>query len=159
MTDQSPYTTPEAEVATTKFGALTRNMLVPKWIKVFGWIFVVLAALMPILMIFAMATGQPTELSLFGLSYYGPPMSGWALLIAGLYVFLGVSAFGLLIGYDWGLDACIANGLVGAAVCIIVMVMSGFSNIRLELIIQLFYLHRLFAIRPRWRSAPASNQL
>ena len=159
MNEPSPYATPESDVAPAIDAVLPRKALVPTWIKVFGWIFVVMGGLMPIMVIFSIATDTPISLALFGLRYNGPGLNGWALFLAGLYMFLAITAFGLLFEKDWGLDACIANGIIGACVCIYAMILTGPSNIRLELLIQLFYLRRLFIIRPQWRTSPSSQEV
>ena len=159
MNEPSPYATPESDVAPAIDAVLPRKALVPRWIKVFAWIFVVMGGFMPIMVIFSIVTDTPISLALFGLRYSGPGLDGWALFLAGLYMFLAITAFGLLFEKDWGLDACIANGFIGIGVCIVAMVLTGFSSLRLEILIQLFYLRRLFIIRPQWQTSPSSQEM
>lgn len=135
-----------------------RSKLVPTWIKVIGWIFVALG-FVSFLAIFPLIFGVDVDVSLnlFGLVYDGANFNTDFVLVSGLYLYFAVSAFGLLKGKDWGLSACIANGYIGIAVCIYVMISglsNGYINIRLEPIIQLFYLWRLYKIRPQWNQLP-----
>ncbi len=129
---------------------IKRKARVPLWIKIFGWIFIVMSVAVPILMIFSSVTGQPGNFYIFGLSYTGSAFHPMALLICTIILFLGVSAFGLLFGKSWGVNACLANGYIGILICVAVMFYTGFSSIRLEPLIQIFYLVKLHKIRKAW---------
>ena len=157
----NPYAAPSTVVADVSGHAdapRTRKQLVPLWIKIFGWIFIVMGAVMPLLAIVAAVTGQPVSLELFGIQYRGSPWHPMALLMAGLFLSLAVAAYGLLFGKPWGVDACMVTGFGGVAICLGTTVYSLFQgslNLRLELLVQVLYLMRLGKIKPLWRSAPA----
>lgn len=161
MTQPNPYTPPAAAVADVAPDAaspVTRRQLVPLWIKIFGWIFMVMGAVIPLLAIVAVAMGQPASYEIFGLQYRGSPFHPMALFICAVILSLAVSAYGLLFGKSWGLNACLATGYGGVAICLGTMVyalMQGQFTLRLELLVQLPYLIKLHRIRPLWPSAPA----
>ncbi len=133
-----------------------RQSLIPKWIKVFGWIFVAFSILVPVIAIYSAITSSQMSSQLYGLSYSGGAFDFWSLVIQSLFVFCGISAYGLLSGKGWGLTLCIVNGYVGVVICLYVLIMSNFSNIRLELLVQFFYLKHLHSIRSMWK--PEVNQ-
>ncbi|MDA0120953.1 hypothetical protein [Vibrio sp. T11.5] len=131
-----------------------RSKLIPMWIKVIGWIFVSMGAL-SLLALLSKLLGVNVELSLdlFGLTNDNSKFNAQLALISGLYMFFAISAFGLLRGKNWGLNACLGNGYLGIAICLYVMI-SSFSTdsitIRLEPIIQVIYLWKLYKIKPHW---------
>jgi hypothetical protein len=147
-----------AEISGNAESAITRRKLIPLWIKVFGWIFMVMGAVIPLLAIVAAVIGQPTSYEIFGLQYRGSPFHPMALLISAIILSLAVSAYGLLFGKPWGLSACLITGYGGAAICLgttVYSIAQGSLNIRLELLVHIPYLMRLHKIKPLWLSAPA----
>lgn len=136
----------EAEIA--------RKKLIPMWIKVFGWIFILMGIAVPILPIAAPILGQPATYEIFGLRYVGSPFHPMALLISAIVLSLSVSAYGLLFGKPWGLKACLATGYGGLIICLATMAYSVVAlsvlTIRLELIAQIPYLLKLHKVRPLW---------
>lgn len=151
--DDSPYQAPESDVVHTAPSSVRRKDLIPLWIKIFGWLFLVGAVLTPIIFLYSFLTVQPISLAMFGLEYYGPATNPFAGLMFAIFVFLGVTAFGLLFERDWGVNACLANGYIGLAICVFVFIASGFTSIRLEPVVHFFYLHRLHKIRKPWAEA------
>ena len=151
--DTNPYVSPTSDLTSPIQGALSRRSLVPVWIKIFGWIFIAIAALSIPLILWGAITGVNVRFELFGLTYEGPALHPYAFAMATLYLFMGTTAYGLIFRKDWGVTGCLANGYIGLALCIISMVLSGGTNIRIEPIIQLFYLRRLHLIRREWVKA------
>ncbi|MEM7312342.1 MAG: hypothetical protein AAF497_04240 [Planctomycetota bacterium] len=149
----NPYEAPTSDLSTPTDGALSRQGMVPLWIKIFGWLFIALAVVSIPLMIWGVVTGENVQLELFGFRYIGPALSFYAFGMAMLNMFMGVTAFGLIFRKDWGVVGCLANGYVGLAMCVVSMVVSGGASIRLEPLIQLFYLRRLHKIKPDWDTA------
>ena len=147
---ENPYKAPEAETASSAPTATTRKQLVPIWIKVFGWFFMVVAALMAPYMIWSIIAGTDIEMELFGVSYAGPAANPYAFIVFALFAFLGFTAYGLLFGKDWGVTGCLVNGYLGLGICILTMILSGGTNIRAEPIVHFFYLRRLHKIRKPW---------
>ena len=157
MENAGPYQPPVADLNTSCPPAKTpgeRKRLVPTWIKVFGWLFIIMGASIPVLPILAHQLGQPASYTMFGLSYVGSPFHPMALLISAIILSLAVSAYGLLFGRSWGLKACLATGYLGVAICIFttlyaIFVLGSFT-LRLEFLIQIPYLMRLHKIKPYW---------
>ncbi len=130
---------------------------IPKWIKVFGWLFIVFAIATPLIPFILKVLGQPTaSYGIFGLSYHGSPFSPMALLISSIFIALGVSAFGLLFNKSWGINACLAMAYISAAICIFSMVYPLINripssnialNFRLELILLIPYIKWLHKVK------------
>ncbi|WP_435247343.1 hypothetical protein ACMAZD_11635 [Vibrio sp. nBUS_14] len=132
----------------------SRLKLLPMWIKVIGWIFIVLGVVSS-LAIITKVIGIEAEFSLeiFGLIYDGSQSNALFSLVTGLYLFFSISAYGLVRGKNWGLSACIVNGYIGIVVCLFVTISSFSSeyiNLRLEPIIQVIYLWKLHKIKDQW---------
>lgn len=158
MNDQNPYTPPSAAVeepsVATK-ASTHRKKLIPLWIKVFGWIIMVMGVAVSSLAIVMAVLDEPVSYEIFGLSYDGSSLHPMALLIPAIILSLAISAYGLLFGRSWGLNACLATGYGGVVICLGTMVYSVVSDvtltIRLELLIQWPYLLKLHKIKPFWR--------
>lgn len=159
QSNSNPYATPAASVADipgTAESTITRKNLIPLWIKVFGWMFMAMGVVIPLLAVFAAVTGQPASYEVFGLRYHGSPFHPMALVISAILVSLAVSAYGLLFGKPWGVNACLVTGYGGVAICLLTMVYSlsqGTFNLRLELLVHIPYLRKLHQIKPLWPSA------
>ena len=151
--DTNPYEAPASDISASQSGAATRRELVPVWIKIIGWLFMAIAALCIPLLIWGIFAQQPVRFELFGFIYSGPALNPFAFVMVALYLFMGITAFGLIFRKGWGVNGCLANGYAGLALCIISMIISGGTNIRIEPIIQLFYLRRLHKIREQWVTA------
>ena len=136
--------------------ATHRKNLIPLWIKIFGWVFIVIGISVPPLTIFLSVTNQHATFEMFGLRHYGSPFHPMALLISAIVLSLAISAYGLLFGKPWGLDACLVTGYVGVAICLATMAYSFMFQrsltIRLELLVQIPYLIKLRKIKPFWMS-------
>lgn len=151
--DTNPYETPTSDLSSPVPEVLSRKGMVPLWIKIFGWIFIALAVLSIPIMVWAVAAGQPVSFQLFGLNYAGPALKPGAFAMVALNLFMGITAYGLIFRKDWGVVGAMSNGYVGLAICVITMIISGGTNIRVEPIIQLFYLRRLQKIQGQWKEA------
>lgn len=158
MSPSNPYTPPSAAVAEPPVAAdaaIDRKKLVPLWIKIFGWLFMAMGVAVPLLAIAIAALGQPATYEMFGLRHHGSPFHPMALLISAIILSLAISAYGLLFGKSWGLNACLVTGYGGVAICLGTMAYSvaqGSLTIRLELLVQVPYLMKLHKIRPLWLS-------
>lgn len=133
-----------------------RRNLLPTWIKIFLWIFLIGGATAAIIL---MAGSLMTHISL---SIYGikadHPYSMTGLLISFLFLFKGIVAYGLWFEQKWAPQAAIADAIIGIAICLIMMVIIPFTipaisfTIRLELIPLYFYLTKMQNIKKTWES-------
>ncbi|RZM06082.1 MAG: hypothetical protein EOO88_53910, partial [Pedobacter sp.] len=91
--------------------SIPRKNLVPLWMKIFAWIFIVLGAIAPVGIVFAILH-KPFQLSLYGFSTEVPfSLIGIILLI--LFIMKGLVAAGLLIGKDWAIKLGLVDAMVG----------------------------------------------
>lgn len=146
--------TPFAEFENT---TLTRRRnLLPTWIKIFLWFFLIGGAIAAILL---MAGSFLTHISL---SLYGikanHPYSMIGLLISSLFLYKGIVAYGLWFEQKWAVQAAIADAIIGIAICLIMMVIIPFTfpnisfTLRLELIPLYFYLVKMQKIKKTWEN-------
>jgi len=159
MNQSNPYAPPSAELTDIVRTDLKagRRALIPRWIKIFGWIFIVMGVSIPILDGFMAITGQPGSYALFGLHHYGSAFHPLAITVSAIILSLSVSAYGLLFGKSWGLNACLVTAYGSALICIGTMAYSAFFEgqltIRLELLVLGPYLMKLHRIKPLWLNA------
>lgn len=127
-----------------------RKSLVPKWIKFFGWIFILLGSVAPLLYIASAIFSFQASYELYGLSYNGNAYSIIPLIICVLASLTGVSAYGLLFAKNWGLMSCLVMGYVGLTITVLSMFITPDIMIRLEPLIQIPYLIKLHKIKSQW---------
>ncbi len=131
-----------------------RKALIPLWIKIFGWLFIAMGALVPFLYIGSLIFGFSASYTMFGLEYEGNAKALMPLAIAVVILINGLCAYGLLFGKDWGLTACIAFGYIGLLLTLGTMIFeiafNGSMMIRLEPIIQVPYLVKLHRLKAHW---------
>src|SRR5690349_19393181 len=99
---------------------IPRKQLLPKWIKVFAWIFLVVGVALPILFIISMITHSFNS-SLYWLEA-DTIFSATGILIAMLFIFKAIVAAGLLKQKDWAVKTGIIDALIGILICVAVMV-------------------------------------
>lgn len=132
---------------------IRRRKLLPGWIKFFIWVFMIFGAIAPVGLLLG-AIGFSFELSALGLHTYNP-ISMVGLFLIATFLFSGIAAFGLWTEKDWAIEVAITDAFLSIAICLYAMFLSsaGFSIIRLELVILIPYLIKLFKIRPDWKKA------
>ena len=135
-----------------------RRDLLPKWIKVFIWIFMFFGLMVPVALFFGV-----TERS-FGLSLYGietnAPFSPYGVLVLFLFLIKALVSIGLWFEKDWAVKLAIGDAWLGILLCIVVMFVlpliynsSGFNiNLRLEVVVLIPYLQVMKRIRSDWES-------
>ena len=135
-----------------------RRALLPWWMKVFIWIFIVMGGLsLPVLI--AGLLGINTTLSLYGLESHHA-LSFIGLLLIGLFLLKGIVSYGLWAEEDWAINLGYVDAIAGIAICLFVMLglryfypTSGFT-FRLELLLLVPYLIKLKQIHPEWDKRP-----
>lgn len=127
-----------------------RQNLVPMWIKIFGWLFLVMGAAIPIIYIAAIVWSFPFTVEMFGLHHTGSPLDLMGILISTLIAINGLCAFGLLFGKRWGVSVCLFYGYLTLLITFVSMFLGDGMTIRLEPLIQIPYLIKLHKIKALW---------
>lgn len=158
----NPYQAPTSLLETEATTAIAdivayRKQLIPLWIKIFGWLFILFGIGVPITAVYSATMAVPMHYTLFGLSAYGSISSPMAIFLMLLFIALAVSAYGLLFGRAWGLMLCLALGYISLAICIATTIIALATqpgiNIRLEIVVLIPYLIRLHKIKHKWQAA------
>src|ERR1043166_8670004 len=114
----------------------SRYLLLPVWVRVFSWVFLVLGLFALPLVVFSASGDIAAHFSLFGFEYEGSMRHLAPLAMAGCLIFLGYVAFALLWGKKNGRTVGLAAGYLGVALVLIATVV-GFLNGRLILRLEL----------------------
>ena len=139
---------------------LRRRDLLPWWIKIFTWIFLIFGAIIPVAILVGLF-GYQFNLSLYGQSTT-EPFSMIGIVVMFLFSLKAVTAFGLWTEKDWAVFLGQIDTVLGILICIvdtIFTLVSGFSqsslslNIRLELLLLIPFLIKLRKIRADWNSS------
>ncbi|WP_375561936.1 hypothetical protein ACE193_05150 [Bernardetia sp. OM2101] len=137
-----------------------RRKLLPIWIKVFIWIFMIIGFFAP-LSIVAGLFGYSFSLSIYSLETVSPIslLGGFIIL---LIFYKGVIAFGLWTEKKWAVDLALIDAIIGIGVCAFVMMSDLFFreggmklNIRLELILLIPYFLKMYKIKTEWEEREA----
>lgn len=139
-----------------------RKDLLPWWIKVFIWIFLIVGAI-ALLGFIGGLIGFTFEISLYGLET-NEPISMLGISVILLFLFKGFTAYSLLKESDWAIIAGIADALVGIILCSFTMLHPLFNPqggtnfiFRLELLLLIPYFIKLLRIRPQWEKSTGFN--
>lgn len=134
-------------------GNISRKLLIPLWIKIFAWIFIVFGLITPIALIGGIIMHN-FALSLYGLEA-NTPYSLIGAFVTALFIFKGIVAFGILKREDWAINFGIIDAVLGITICIVVMIYPANAKnpflFRLELIALIPYLMVLLKIKNKWR--------
>ncbi|AZA55098.1 hypothetical protein [Chryseobacterium sp. G0201] len=151
MEEQSAF-----EEFDVKSNFVRRRSLLPVWIKIFTWFFLIGGAIAVLILICGSFLTN-ISLSLYGIQTQHPyTLTGF--LISILFIFKGIVAYGLWFEQQWAPKAAIIDAIVGIIICGIMMFIIPFtvSNIsftlRLELIPLYFYLIKMQKIKKSWEN-------
>ena len=129
----------------------SRKELIPLWIKIFGWLFLVLGVVAPILYVASAIFDFEATYEMFGLSYTGSAYAAMPMLISFIILVNGLCAYGLLFQKDWGLMSCLVMGYIGLLITLVSMfIYLPDLTIRLEPLLQIPYLVKLHKMKPQW---------
>jgi hypothetical protein len=144
------------EFSPEALAVVKRRQLLPVWIKICIWIFLVAGAIAVPAFIIGIF-GFSFSIAMYGFSTTEPTsMVGIALLL--LFVLKGVVSYGLWFEKKWAINLGLFDGYLGIAICIISMIfalgrdVSGFS-FRLEIVFLIPYLIKLHRIKRPWMTA------
>lgn len=134
-------------------GSISRKVLIPLWIKIFAWIFIVFGLITPIALIGGIIMHN-FALSLYGLEA-NTPYSLIGAFVTALFILKGIVAFGILKREDWAIYFGIIDAVLGIIICIVIMIYPVNTNtqftFRLELVALIPYLIVLLKIKNEWR--------
>lgn len=137
-------------------GTVRRRKLLPTWIKIFLWMFMIFGIVVPAGLVLGML-GYDFDISLYGIETQ-KTLSLTGLFLLALFALKGTVSFGLWTEKDWAIKLAIVDALIGIVVCSIVMLAlpifaksSGFNfSLRLELILLIPYLLKMQKIKTEW---------
>lgn len=135
--------------------AIARKKLLPLWIKVFMWIFLIIGSFVPIVFILGIM-GYNAKLAVYGLET-NKAFSSIGIIISAILVIKTITAFGLLKEKDWAIKLGIVDAILGIKVCTIVMLYPIINpeikfTLRLELVALIPYLLKFLKIKTQWES-------
>lgn len=142
---------------------LNRKALLPLWIQVFCWLFLIAGACVPLVLLFGGLYPKPMHFALFGWSHDGSPYDALPLAILVYLAASGATAYGLLWGKSWGWDAGIVVGLIGVVAALASLLHArqpdGSIYISLEPALQIPFLYVLWRIRDGWYTGEAPEPM
>jgi len=145
---------------------LKRKQLLPIWIRLFCWFFLLTGLIAPLLVIVGLFTEINASLALYGMETHNP-ISTAGLLISTLFLLKGIVAYGLCWEKDWAVELGIIDAIVGIAFCALMMTPIATwlelapqgLRLRLELVALIPYLMKLQKIKPLWRKGGSNSYL
>ena len=134
---------------------IQRKKLLPLWIKIFAWIFLVISVFVPVVFILGLM-GYDAALSLYGLET-NEPLSIIGIVIMTLFVIKGFTAYGLLREKNWAVNMGLVDAISGIILCTLLMLYPIINSnyvfsFRLEIIALIPFLLKLFKIQTEWES-------
>lgn len=136
----------------------TRKDLLPWWIKVFIWIFLIFGAIAPLGLILGIL-GYKFQMSLYGFeTNEAISLIGISMIL--IFLFKGFTAYSLLKEKNWAINLGIMDAIIGIALCSFAMLYPLFNpdagvsfTFRLELVLLIPYLLKLLKIKRDWEKS------
>ena len=100
---------------------IPRKKLLPLWIKIFTWIFLIFGAFVPIIFILGIID-YSAQLSLYGFET-NKPFSLIGIIITLLFIIKRITAFGLLKEKYWAIKLGIVDAIIGITICTFTMLL------------------------------------
>lgn len=132
-----------------------RRQLLPWWMKVFIWIFLIFGAFVPVAIVIGLL-GYPLDISLYGLSTTDP-FSLIGIILVTSFAYKAIVAFFLWTEKDQAILLAQIDGYIGVGICVYSMFFINLVEantlkleFRLELIFIILYLIKLWKIKPQW---------
>jgi len=133
-----------------------RRKILPWWIKIFCWIFMLFGLLSFVCLILGFTNIKP-DLAFYGFET-NEPFSLYGLIVISIGLLKGVTAFALWFEKDFAIKIGKIDAIIGIALCVISMVVlpfiqDGFNiTLRLELVLLIPFLIKLNKIQKEWES-------
>lgn len=136
---------------------VSRRSLLPTWIKVFAWIFLITGVInvFGVLMSFF---GLNIQLGLYGIETF-TGMGILSITVQLLFLLKGIVALGLWYGKGWALNLALIDGVIGIVICIAVILLEaigGELTFRLEILFLIPYMMKMYTMKDDWSKALAS---
>ena len=133
-----------------------RRKLIPVWIKIFIWIFIVFACFIPLILVMSLMGYHPIS-TLYGLETTDT-FSIIGVIICLLFLLKGITAFALWSEKGYAVKLGIIDAIIGIMICCTVMLAPAFNsrliaNYRLELVALIPYLIWLLRVKEQWEQA------
>ena len=134
---------------------IPRKKMLPVWIKIFTWIFLVISVFAPIVFVLGLV-GYNAQLALHGLET-NEPLSTIGIIITTIFIIKGITAFSLLKEKDWAIKVGIVDAVIGIIICTLLMLYPIINSdakfsLRLELAALIPYLIKLLKIKTQWET-------
>jgi hypothetical protein len=134
-----------------------RNKLIPGWMRLFSWLFLVLGAF-ALLGLALGIFGYKFSIAMYGLETQ-EPFSIIGIFLFVVFAFKAVVAYGFLKKTDFAITLGLIDAIAGVCICCSIMLFplvypeyqTG-SLFRLELLVLIPYLLKLKKIKPQWES-------
>lgn len=133
-----------------------RRDLLPIWIKVFIWIFMIFGAMSPVGLVLGLF-GMNFQLSFLGLET-NDPLSITGVFITLMFLIKGIIAAGLWTEKTWAINIAKIEAIISAVICVFIMFGLRFIsethsfNIRFELVLLVLYYNKLSKIEYDWEA-------
>ena len=136
---------------------MTRKEILPKWIRFFSWIYL-LMFLAPVVFLFGLIGSSEVNFTIFGLSYEGTTsLHPIAFIITLIATLSATVAYGILWGRDWAPLLGIIYGVIGLITCGISLYLHlGIESfyIPLEPILLIPFIIILYQKKREWENYP-----
>jgi hypothetical protein len=150
----------QTDILTEEIAAMhLRRSLLPLWIKVFTWFFMVIGALGPVGFVAGIMLGN-FRVAIFGFDTT-EPLSFEALLILGIFIYNGIIAYRLWTEKRDAVDLALYGAYLSVALCIasmVIAVLHGGLSARLELVLLFLYITKLKKIKELWSLGISKSQ-
>jgi len=138
-----------------------RRKLIPLWIKIFTWFFMIFGISVPFAIGFG-AFGESFDLSLYGLDT-NKPLSLLGIFVLCLISFKAITALSLWLEKDYATDLAKIDSYIGFVICLLLMFIypffdehEGFSlHLRIEIFFIYFFYKKINQIEYNWAKIKA----
>lgn len=139
-----------------------RRKLLPWWIKIFCWFFMLTGAIAPFGILFAIMH-WPFHLSMYGLSSTNPFSLPGAIVLF-VFILKGVTSFSLWMEKDWAIKLSLADAVVGLILSVAMTFVPSFLetsstikfNFRFEIVLLILFLMKMLRIQKKWEETKLS---
>jgi hypothetical protein len=132
-----------------------RKNILPKWIKIFAWLFLIVGLFIPIDII-SILIGNDIKFSLYGIDNSNSFINT---LLISLFLLKFITAFGLLKEKKWAIKTAQLDAVLGITLCVITMVILPLFfgekgvfklSLRFEILFLIPFLMKINEIKSEW---------